>query len=157
DSSFLFSSSSVYRYRYHRSLLSFPTRRSSDLGSYSISQVGLRNSFKSTNSLYQAFLNNKGEVSELLGLANPHSSGRDAQHFADGYNENQQDVIVNAFLKTYLNRDYDITRANRPGFPLPNWRLNFTGLAQLLGLADVIRSIHINHSYQSVYSIVNYH
>ncbi len=136
---------------------SFENKSFYETGSYSISQVGIKNSFKSTSGLYQAFLSNKGEVSELLGIANPHSSGRDAQHFADGYNENQQDVIVNAFLKTYLNRDYDITRSNRPGFPLPNWRLNYTGLAELLGLADVIRSIHINHSYQSVYSIVNYH
>lgn len=127
-----------------------------ETGSYSISQNSLRTSFKNSAKLFRNFENSKQEVSELLGKSNPHSSGMDSKQFYDGYNENQQDVIINAFLKTYLRRGYTLHKTNKPYFPLPNWRLNYSGLAQLLGIEDFISSIHINHTYHSVYSIVNY-
>lgn len=127
-----------------------------ETGSYAVSQIGIKTSFKNSLSLFQEFEKNKQLVSELLGDLNPNSLGRDANFFADGYNENQQDVIVNAFLKTFLNKDFKLEKTNKPTFPLPNWRLNYSGLAQLLGIEDFIRSININHNYQSTYSISNY-
>ena len=128
-----------------------------ETGSYSISQIGLKNSFKNSFRLFQEFGNTKQIVSELLGNNNPNSSGIDAKYFADGYNENQQDVIINAFLKTYLNKDFILNNANKPTFPLPNWRLNYSGLAQVLGIEDHIRAIIIHHNYQSQYNISNYY
>jgi cell surface protein SprA len=127
-----------------------------ETGSYAVSQIGLKTSFKNSLSLFQEFEKNKQLVSELMGDLNPNSSGRYVNFFADGYNENQQDVIVNAFLKTFLNKDFKLNKTNKPTFPLPNWRLNYSGLSQLLGIEDFIRSININHNYQSTYSISNY-
>jgi cell surface protein SprA len=136
---------------------SFETQNFFETGSYSVSQVAFKTSFNNTAILFQDFENNKLTVSELLGTYNPNSTGRDAQYFWDGYNENQQDVILNAFLKTYLNKDFVLDKTNKPTFPLPNWRVNYSALAQLLGIEDIIRSINLNHHYQSQYGVSNYY
>lgn len=128
-----------------------------ETGSYSITQIGMRKSFKNRSTLFQDFENNKLLISELLGNYNPNSTGRNAKFFWDGYDENQQDVILNAFLKTYLNKEFVIGRPNKPHFPLPNWRVYYSGLAQLLGIDDFIRAITLNHHYQSQYSISSYY
>src|SRR5690606_40519818 len=117
----------------------------------------LKTSFRSAAHMYEDFLHKKLEMSEALGTYNPNSTGIKANFFSDGYDENQQDVVVNAFLQTYLNKKIKIGKSNRPNFPIPNWRLNYSGLSKILGWEDWIPAINILHGYQSLYSIVNYH
>ncbi|MCA5003955.1 T9SS outer membrane translocon Sov/SprA [Sphingobacterium bovistauri] len=127
-----------------------------ETGSYAVSQISFKTSFKDLKELYAEFIENKKSASEILGEFNPNSSGLDSKYFADGYDENQQDVVINSFLKTFLNKDYALRKTNKPTFPLPNWRLNYSGLSQLLGIEDIIRAININHHYQSQYTVANY-
>lgn len=126
-------------------------------GNYSVTQAYLKTSFRSAAHMYEDFLHKKLEMSEALGTYNPNSTGIKANFFSDGYDENQQDVVVNAFLQTYLNKKIKIGKSNRPDFPIPNWRLNYNGLSKILGWEDWIPAINILHGYQSLYSIVNYH
>ena len=67
------------------------------------------------------------------------------------------DVMVPAFLKTYtlgagsaLDIFPAITRL------LPNWTFRYAGLSKLPWLRDHFKSVNINHSYKSVYSVGSY-
>ena len=124
-------------------------------GNYTISQIALRSSFRNSSQLYQEFKNYKIEISQELGSKNINSVGLKPDVYADGYSANQQDVIVNSFLDIFQRKQK--TRINRkPTLPLPNWRLNYTGLIDLLSLENRMQMINISHAYQSQYIISAY-
>jgi cell surface protein SprA len=124
-------------------------------GNYTISQIAIRTSFRNSDELFRKFEENRMVVSEELGKQIGQTIV--GTSYADGFGSAQQDVVVNAFLKTYLNKDIsDIKLGNKPSFPLPNWRISYNGLSNLLGLEDIISNIDINHMYQSQYIIGGY-
>lgn len=126
-------------------------------GNYSISQVALRAAFKDPTLLFQEFEANKLVVSQRLAEHNINSVGQDAEQFGDGYGKTQQDVVLNAFLATYLGKDIDRFALNRrPSFPLPNWRINYNGLTNIPVIKEIFSLININHVYQSEYLIAGY-
>ena len=66
------------------------------------------------------------------------------------------DVLIPAFLNSYtaMSSGLDI-------FPsllrmLPNWTLRYSGLGQLPWFRDHFKSVNINHSYKSIYSVGSY-
>lgn len=124
-------------------------------GHYSISQITLGSSFRANNNLIQVYQSAKEEISKTLGENNIYSVGVKNDLMADGYSKSQQDVIVNALLNTFSKKEK--TQPNRkPTFPLPNWRINYNGLSQLIKLEEVIPAIQISHTYQSQYIISSY-
>ena len=126
-------------------------------GNFSVSQINVNNVFQNDKSLFEKFENLKQLVSYELGLRNINSVGNSSLLYADGYNGNQQDVIVNAFIKTYVSNKVKIDKTNnKPNFPLPNWRITYTRLPHLLGISDWINAIYIHHSYQSQYVVSGY-
>lgn len=124
-------------------------------GNYTISQMALGASFRSNTTLFQEFNNRKKEISTALAENNINSVGISNDFFADGYDRNQQDVIINAFMNTYI-REKTPTLNRKPTIPLPNWRLNYNGMIRLLGLEDYMQAINIAHSFQSQYTIGGY-
>ena len=139
------------------SQLSLSNRLTYETGNYVVSQIGLKNTFQNSSKLYRQFTQNKLFISEILGERNPNSNGTNADFYKDGYNDNQQDVVLNAFYKTYLHRSNFKYLAAKPNFPAPNWRLNYNGLAKVLGITDLINNINITHTYQSQFTIGNYY
>jgi cell surface protein SprA len=76
--------------------------------------------------------------------------------FWDGYGESAQSVLIPAFLAAYGKRDPNKVNLN-PILDirdmLPNWRLTFDGLSKIPFIQKYFRSININHSYRSSYTI----
>jgi len=66
------------------------------------------------------------------------------------------DVLIPAFLNSYtaMSSGLDIF----PGLfrMLPNWTLRYSGLGQLPWFRDHFKSVNINHSYKSIYSVGSY-
>ena len=66
------------------------------------------------------------------------------------------DVLIPAFLNSYtaMSSGLDIF----PGLfrMLPNWTLRYSGLGQLPWFRDHFKSVTINHSYKSIYSVGSY-
>src|SRR5690606_29280044 len=123
-------------------------------GNYTVSHIAIRSSFKSSGELFRKFEENRQWASQELGRQTGQGTGTGS---ADGFGSAQQDVVVNAFLKTYFDYEVkDMKLGNRPKFPLPNWRVSYNGLSSLLGLEDIIPNIDINHMYQSQYVIGGY-
>jgi cell surface protein SprA len=68
-----------------------------------------------------------------------------------------QDVLIPAFLAAYTGKDAKtIGLSPFPKTPMPNWRVDYTGLNKIGIFKDLFQSVTISHAYQSSYSVVNY-
>jgi cell surface protein SprA len=65
--------------------------------------------------------------------------------------------VIPAFLAAYSGNDpRAISLSPFPKTPLPNWRIDYTGLGKIGFLKDLFQSVTISHAYQSSYSVLNY-
>ena len=139
-----------------------------ETGGFTISYIALKTLFQKANStdkLTQAFSdfeNNRKIISERLGAINPYTAGVSApqdEEYQKGYTRYSQDVIIPAFLSAYtgkdpktfplLNNETNNIKANpfKNIFPLPNWRINYSGLARTNAFKDIFQSFTLNHAY----------
>lgn len=78
----------------------------------------------------------------------------DSTGFPDGYSRSSQDVLIPAFLAAYGNKSPDrVSLSTMPRIPLPNWRINYDGLAKLDFFKKYFRTFTVSHAYRSSYTI----
>lgn len=122
------------------------------LGSYSITTIMLgtafsKDAFDNTNQHFTDFENNRNIIKGRL----------DALANGGEFSKNGQDVLIPAFLAAYRGKDAsDINLNPFPKTPLPNWRIDYGGLARLNGLKDIFTSINLSHAYTSMYDVSNF-
>ncbi|HSK13192.1 MAG TPA: cell surface protein SprA, partial [Phnomibacter sp.] len=138
-------------------------------GSFSISFISFKTLFKpfnpdQTSETFKNFENYRRDMSFRVAEKNPYwvQNGRPiaADGYAEGYNRYAQDVLIPSFIAAYTGKDPNSvalignsnpTINSNPfsGFrPMPNWRLNFTGLSRLPALEKTFSAIAITHGYQ---------
>jgi len=121
-------------------------------GDFSISYILIKTAFvkddnKNNSKVFENFEENREIIRSRLNAIN--SLGE--------YNLNSQDVLIPAFISAYSDADPNEISLNPfVKIPLPNWRIDFSGLSKIKFLSDIFSSINISHSYQSLYSIGNY-
>ncbi|RZK45585.1 MAG: cell surface protein SprA, partial [Pedobacter sp.] len=117
------------------------------------------NSWKGTleldgGTLFTQFMNNREIVSKRLGAQNPNSGGTDPEGFADGYDRSSQDVLIPAFIAAYSGKNATTASLrSMPKIPLPNWRINYTGLTKIQFFADRFSEFIVSHAYKSSFSV----
>ncbi|MEM7549016.1 MAG: cell surface protein SprA [Bacteroidota bacterium] len=122
-------------------------------GTYSISYSIIRTAFNSDNSessseTFEIFEENRRIIADRLN-AQPGSE--------NVFNVNSTDVLIPAFISAYSGRsvdDIELTAFQR--IPIPNWRIDYTGLSRIKGLNDIFSSITINHAYSSTLNLGNF-
>jgi cell surface protein SprA len=131
-------------YNYFRSFS--PSRT----GSYKISFMSIRTAFDRTNgdvqsNVFQKFEANVGIIEDRF------------QDLFGAEIDTVQDIVIPAFIAAYSGADpYTVNLSPFPKMPLPNWRIDYTGLNKIEALKEIFQSVTLSHSYQSSYSVVNY-
>jgi cell surface protein SprA len=88
---------------------------------------------------------------------NPTTGTPTTDGFPNGYGPVSQEVLIPAFLAAYGGRSVDNASLSAfPKIPLPNWRITYDGLSEIQILKRFIKTISINHSYSSSYSVGSY-
>jgi len=119
-------------------------------GSYRISTALINTSFKSSNDdlvseVFQQFEKNIDIIRNRFQPVNGVEY------------DTAQDVLIPAFVAAYTGRNAQtISLSPFPKTPLPNWRIDYTGLNKIGMFKNMFQSITITHAYQSTYSVVNY-
>ena len=73
------------------------------------------------------------------------------------FNPNSTDVLIPAFIAAYSGRSVDDVRLTPfQRIPIPNWRVDYTGLSRIKSLSEVFSSITINHAYNSSLNLGNF-
>jgi cell surface protein SprA len=68
-----------------------------------------------------------------------------------------QDIVIPAFIAAYSGKDANsISFSPFPRTPLPNWRVDYSGLNKMDLFKEIFQSITISHGYQSTYSVLNF-
>ena len=80
------------------------------------------------------------------------------QGYPNGYSRKSLDVLIPAFYAAYTGQDPSSVKLGfmPVRFPLPNWRINYTGLSRTRWARKIFRSFTISHSYSSTYRVGNY-
>ena len=118
-------------------------------GSYRISTLTIGTAFQNNGSLnsdvFQKFVDN---IDVVRGRFSAISAG---------YEKKSQDVLIPAFLSAYTGTDPNhVGLSPFPSTPLPNWRLDYSGLSKLDAFKDIFQSISLTHAYSSMYSVSSF-
>lgn len=142
-------------------------------GSYSMSFFALPTLFTSMDDdnispVFETFLANRqiiaGRLSAANQAANPDYLGdmvldtNNNLYFPDGYGATSQQVLIPAFLAAYLGKDANNQSLNPfLKFPLPNWKITYTGLGKLELFKKWVNSITLSSNYTCTYNISSFY
>ncbi len=129
----------------------FETINPSRGGSYKVSFLSIRTAFNRTNGDIDSEI--FGTFEENLGIIKQRFQAFNGAEF----DTTSQDVVIPAFIAAYSGADpRGVSLSPFPRTPMPNWRVDYTGLGKVGVLADIFQSVTISHAYQSSYSVLNY-
>lgn len=121
-------------------------------GSYRLSFMSIKTAFDKTNGdiesdVFKKFEQNLNIIQNRFSIINNNAE----------YDTTSQDVVIPAFLAAYSGKDANtISLSPFPKIPLPNWRMDYTGLNKIEFFKNMFQSITVSHAYQSTYSVMNY-
>ncbi|MCE7041201.1 cell surface protein SprA [Dyadobacter sp. CY312] len=129
-------------------------------GQFSMSFWSFRTAFAKVNrdnssEVFDRFNNYRNEIINILNERNP-AVGEDKTL----YNNTSQDVLMASFFSAYSGKgvsDPSKVRVNPfLKFPMPNWDVTYSGLANLPGFKRLFSSFTLRHKYYSNYSVGNF-
>ncbi len=137
-------------FRYNPDSARYTELSPSRTGSYRISTLTIGTAFANNSSLtsdvFQKFVDNI-----------PAIQNRFSQVTGNSYEKKSQDVLIPAFIAAYTGQSTDrVGLTPFPTTPLPNWRLDYSGLSKLEAFKNVFQSVTISHAYSSTYSVMNF-
>jgi cell surface protein SprA len=120
-------------------------------GNYKISFLSIKTAFdKSNDRLNSEVFQTFEENLEIIKTRFQSFNGAE-------FDSTSQDVVIPAFIAAYGGNDaHGISLSPFPKTPLPNWRIDYTGLSKIGIFEDLFQSVTISHAYQSSYSVLNY-
>ena len=138
-----------------------------ETGGFTISYIAINTLFQkkgvdNLTSAFKDFENNRKVISERLGLINPYTNNLNAPEDPDykkGYTRYSQEVLIPAFLSAYTGKNpqnyplvdnkNETIRSNpfKNILPLPNWRINYGGLARTKAFKNIFQTFTLTHSY----------
>ncbi|WP_343687253.1 cell surface protein SprA [Chryseobacterium gleum] len=133
----------------------------SELTTYSNTTTLLSTSFKDGQAVYQAIRENARELSQQLGGP---GAVLDNNGFAQHYSIGNAYVLIPAFRAAMEGKSVTpMTNPKKSGFPLPNWRITYSGLKNIPIISGQFTKFDILHAYTATYtatgiqSNVDYH
>ncbi len=138
-------------FRYDDALQGYQSLNPSRRGNYRISTVMINTAFNRTNTSTSSEVFKRFEENLIV------MRRRFAEATNSEYDTTSQDIVIPAFIAAYTGRSAGRASLSPfPRTPLPNWRLDYSGLSKLKGFKEVFQSFTISHGYQSTYSVLGY-
>jgi cell surface protein SprA len=118
------------------------------------SAFALINNRDYSSETFSNLLNNREQVSTLLGQQNANSSSISGSGYYTGYSGSQQEVVLGSFLTAYGNAKVSDKTINPiKNTPLPNWSINYNGLTKYAFVKKYVKNFVIKHAYSSTVSV----
>lgn len=139
------------------------------VNTYNISWIALGSSFEAASKesqVYDQFLENRYEVSRRLAREYA-ASGQDPSYNPDfdqdsgyaGYSVYSQQAMIPAFISAYggaPSNQIGIKLDDLPSTPMPNWRINYSGLMRMEWFKEKFTNFTLSSSYNSTMQVANY-
>jgi cell surface protein SprA len=130
----------------------FRTFAPSRNGTYSLSIVSIGTSFirdrdDNSSEVFEEFVSNRNVIRERI----------TQQTGVESNDLNRTDILIPAFLAAYTNQPVEeIALTPFKKIPIPNWRVDYSGLTRFGNLSEIFSSITLSHAYTSTYSLGNF-
>ncbi len=126
------------------------------MGNYSVSTALIRTAFEEISEknspAFNRMLNNRLPIARKL--AAQRGVNVPATGYPDGYGPLQTEVVMYSFLSGYADTDPDnVSLSPFNKFPIPNWRIKFSGLTKYKWVKKIFKNLSLEHSYKSDYTI----
>ncbi len=119
-------------------------------GSYKISFISVGTTFRNNGSLNSSVFDQFKANTAII-------QQRFKSLSSSSYEVGSQDVLIPAFIAAYSGRSAkSVGLTPFPAIPMPNWRLDYSGLSKLDPFKDIFSSVTLSHAYTSSYSVLNY-
>ncbi len=111
--------------------------------------------FNNSEKVYQDLLDNAKVLSERLAQQNGSPIvDADNDGYIDGYGLTNSAVLIPSFYSAFTGQNPNKTKLGyKKGFPLPNWRITYTGLMNIPFFSYRFNNIELSHAYNSNYSV----
>ena len=131
-------------------------------GTFSMSFISIKTAFLHSDAdrseTFDKFIQYRNTFKTRLEGENPNTYQNLSDTSKAGrYELNSQDVLISAFQAAYSGRDPSKVKSS-PFFkiPLPNWRIDYSGLSKIPALKNIFSSVTISHGYSSTYNVGSY-
>ncbi len=148
----------------------FKNKALREVGSFTVSHLNFKGIFsnkssKTGNTLFEDFSDYRKNYSRILNADAPNADDRGKVHdkntgYYKGYGPTHQGVLIPAFMSAFNGKDPSALdlKFNQPAnwrnlTPLPNWRVNYTGLSKLKIFKKHLQSFTLSHAYKSTLTI----
>jgi len=119
------------------------------IGNFSISYFMLGSSFNNNEDVFNTFKENRAIISQRL--------SNETGGNIDGFGSTNQNVVLPAFLAAYSGKNANSVQLSAfRNTPIPNWRIAYKGLMRIGWFKENFRSLTLEHSYRSVYSVLSF-
>lgn len=121
-------------------------------GSYSITYMTIKTAFvknrsDNTSATFDQFIENIETMRTRQNRLNPFGE----------YDSLSQDVLIPAFLAAYSGQNAEESKMSPfPKIPIPNWRVDYSGLTKIPFIEKYFSAFTISHGYRSMYNVNNY-
>lgn len=145
-------------YRFSEDLGDFESQSRYTRSTVTYSTISIGSAFETIDREYRSqsfdrLLDKRQEVSTFLGQANPNSLS-DSSGYYDGYGPSQQDVVVGAFLTTFMgNKTSGRNISPLRNVPLPNWQISYNGLTKFKIFKKFVQNFTLRHGYSSTVTV----
>jgi cell surface protein SprA len=147
-------------YVYDTTLNIFKENSRMEMGTFSISYITWGTAFGGSlaNDQSQYFENMKSyriDIANRISREDPRDLPvNDSTGFPVGYGPSSQYVLLPSFIAAYSGKNPEnVSLKPFPTFPLPNWRVSYSGLSKIPFLQTIFKSVTLNHAYKSTYNI----
>lgn len=146
-------------YRWNSTTNQFESQSRVEKSTVTYSNVSLNSAFallgaNYASPVFQQLMDNRVQVSTILGENHDFSDQSVSSGFYDGYSGTQQEVVIGAFMTSYTNRSVNERNINPiKNLPLPNWSINYDGLKKFKFMKEHVRNFVLRHSYSSTVTV----
>lgn len=124
-------------------------------GRYEVTFISIATAFqgrgsggKYSSKTFDQFVENRRTIFARQNYSNPSDTA---------YSLNSQEILIPAFIAAYSGKDASKVGLNSfPKIPLPNWRVDFSGLTRIDKIKKLFPSVIISHGYTSKYSVSSF-
>ncbi len=118
-----------------------------ELITYSYSDALLKTSFKDGDEIFRNMIANAQMVSQKMGgLLQPNG-------FTEGHGITNAYVLLPAFQSAVEGREVNMSNSpTQPKFPLPNWKITYSGLRNMPFINSQFSKFDLLHSYKATYT-----
>ncbi len=117
--------------------------------------IATNTAFSASQEVYNDLLDNAKIISNRVAQQNGSTMvDANSDGYIDGYGLTNSSVLIPAFYSAFTGSNANKTKLGyKKGFPLPNWRISYTGLNNIPFFNYRFKNIELLHAYNSSYRV----